>query len=575
VRFYLLSQFTRPNPRVLALVTAALLYCHTAYGELRAVLSTDKIEELDSVQLIIRDIGSREVQTPDLSSLREDFQVLGVNTSSQYQFINGRAQSWVDYQITLQPTKTGTLAIGPISIGTQQTQPLTLQVRTLSTQARQDLDQRVFYELETSADVVYVQSQLLLTRRLFYAEGVQLYGGQLEAPTIPGAQVFTLGEGTSSTINRNGRLMGVFVQRYAIFPERSGRLTIANDSVTASVPFAGASGSKRKSVKVRTGSKEIQVKAIPKQYPADQPWLPATRVTITQRHQPGLDQPVAVGDTIHQEITVTVVGNTGASVTPDENTPDPSVFKTYPQPPSIENDFSGATLLGRRVEITDLVPIVGGAHELPRRTITWWNTETEQVMTTTTDTVVVSVVGNAIATREALPVEAPNANPPAQQLGGTVQSHANTLSRWSLIAAALLALIALAFWRRWRRASSTKQNQTAAAPRQPNDPTRVSLKRLQASLEADSPQALRPALIRFLISHYQGNQHQAVAAFRASSATAAEFWDALGAACYADEPFTEAHRRSGQKALEALKAQAETIPQTNISVSALPELYLR
>ncbi len=572
MRLYLPPQILRPSHSALALITAALLYCQTAYGELRAALSTDKIEELDSVQLIVRDIGSRDVQTPDLSSLRDNFQVLGVNTSSQYQFINGRAQSWVDYQITLQPTKTGTLAVGPISIGAQQTQPLTLQVRRLSTQARQELDQRVFYELETSADAVYVQSELLLTRRLFYAEGVQLYGGQLEPPTIPGAQVFTLGEGTSSTVNRNGRLMGVFVQRYAIFPERSGKLTIADDSVTASVPFAGTSGTKRKSVKVRTGSKEIRVRAIPKQYPADKPWLPATRVTISQRYQPGLDQPVKVGDTIGQQISVSVMGNTGASVAPDENTPDPYVFKTYPQPPSIENDLSGANLFGRRVETIDLVPIVDGAHELPKRTVTWWNTETEQVMTTTADAVVVSVVGNAIATRDVLPIEAPNASPPAEQLGGTVQSHANTLSRWSLIGAGLLVLIVLTVWRRWRIASSTQQNQTAAGPRQPKEVTSVSLKQLQASLESDAPQTLRQALIRFLMSHYPGNKHQAVAAFRASGATAAEFWDALGAACYADKPLTEAHRRYGLKALEAI---TETDPRTNISVTALPELYPR
>jgi len=186
--------------------------------------------------------------------------------------------------------------------------------------------------------------------------------------------------------------------------------------------------------------------------------------------------------------------------------------------------------------------------------------------------VVVSVVGNAIATQDALPIEATNANPPAVQSGGTVQSHANTLSTGRLIGAGLLALILLLVWRRWRIGSSTKQNQTAAARRQPKEATAVSLKEVQASLGSDAPRTLRQTLIRFLVSHYPDNQHQAVAAFRASGATAAEFWDALGAACYADQPLTEAHRRSGLNALEAI---TKTIPQTNNSVSALPELYPR
>ena len=91
------------------LAACTTLWCACVHAELRAALSSDEIDELDSVQLVVRDLGTRQSETPDLSPLDDDFHVLGVNTSSQYRFVNGRAQSWVDYQITLQPKRTGEL----------------------------------------------------------------------------------------------------------------------------------------------------------------------------------------------------------------------------------------------------------------------------------------------------------------------------------------------------------------------------------------------------------------------------------------------------------------------------------
>ena len=202
---------------------SALLLPLPVLAELRAALSANVIDELDSVQLVVRDIGTRQSETPDLSGLERDFHVLGVNTSSQYRFVNGKAQSWVDYQISLQPKRTGELIIPPIRIGQQSTESIPITVRALSADMRRKIDALVFYEMELSSDSVYVQSQLLLTRRLVYADGVQLYGGQLEAPVLDGAQVFALGEGQSSVIQRDGKTMGSYEQRYAIFPSKAAR----------------------------------------------------------------------------------------------------------------------------------------------------------------------------------------------------------------------------------------------------------------------------------------------------------------------------------------------------------------
>ena len=100
-------------------------------------------------------ITSQQTEALDLSELQNDFHIMGNNTSKQYQYINGRSQSWVDYQITLQPKRTGTLAIPPIKVGTQSTQPLSVSGAPGPSDAPK-IDELVFYEQTFSTLDAYV-----------------------------------------------------------------------------------------------------------------------------------------------------------------------------------------------------------------------------------------------------------------------------------------------------------------------------------------------------------------------------------------------------------------------------------
>lgn len=530
----------------------------TAHSELRAVLSATQIEELDSVQLVIRDLGGRETLTPDLSGLDQDFVVLGVNTSSQYQFINGRAQSWVDYSISLQPQKTGVLTIAPISIGNKRSNALQLTVRPLSNAARREIDNLVFYELTLSQESVYVQSQLLLTRRLIYADGVQLYGGQLDAPKIENAQIFALGEGTATAVQRNGRTMGSFEQRYAIFPELSGALLIPNETVNASVQLRRNGSVTRKTVKVSTGERTVEVKSIPSGYPSDAPWLPAIAVTADQRHTPSVDQPVNVGDTVNQTLTITVFGNTGASITPQGIDLDPAVVKTYAQPASINNVLTDENLVGQRVESVDLVPVAGGAHALSGASITWWNTDTNEVMTTVIRPAVLDVAGPAFSQTK-LPEAQAVDQPSGPQLGGTVETNANRLNWW-ILAMALFALLAVKAIRGLlQRPASADYSPELSRPTHNSveSAPHVNLKQMLKALDDDPPTLIRHQLMAFLSGHYRLPQQSALELFRASCPSALTFVRELSAACFSEATLTQEHRRQGRQALLSLTAEAK------------------
>jgi hypothetical protein len=111
-------------------------------------------------------------------------------------------------------------------------------VKELDPQLRRAIAQTVFFETAYTPKQVYVQSQIVVTRRLFYVNGAQLYGDMPNTPEIPGAMVKLLGESEHSTAVRDGRQYGMIEQRFAVFPERSGDLTIPAATVTGSVRLA-------------------------------------------------------------------------------------------------------------------------------------------------------------------------------------------------------------------------------------------------------------------------------------------------------------------------------------------------
>ena len=210
------------------------------------------VDEMETVRLTLRVDGSNQSEGLDLGALESDFEVLGTNTSSQFQSINGQVQSWVEYQVSLRPKRAGTLEIPALSIAGQTSAPLSVRVRPLAPEVRQTIDRMVFFEVEVSPNPVYVQAQALMTRRLYYASGVQIYSDLPGVPDIPNAVVIPVGETRSTTEVRPEGRYGVLEQRYAIFPEQSGSLVIPEISVTSSVRLTSSGRTRRSGIRVST-----------------------------------------------------------------------------------------------------------------------------------------------------------------------------------------------------------------------------------------------------------------------------------------------------------------------------------
>ena len=381
--------------KTVLLILVISIWSTASNAELSTRLSRSSIDELESVQLTIRANGTRSVEELDLSELEKNFQVLNTNTSSQYQYINGNEHSWVDYQITLKPRIAGTLTIPSLTIGNESSLPLTLKVSPISQSLRDEINQLVFFEVETSKESVYVQEQLLFTRRLVYSNGVQLYNEIPGPPKIANALVLILGETRSGTTERNGKKYGVVEQRFAIFPEMSGKLEIPAIDITASVRLIERGRVSRKGVRVSTTDLLVNVMPVPEAYPEEAPWLPAQAIILTQTLEPGVSK-ANVGDTLQRRIQVRIDGNTG-SILPSLNAqPSESLFSIYPTAPSIKDDTSGDSVIGFRTESSSIVPLQPGQLSLGETSITWWDTVSNEVRTSVLADSRISAAGSAI-----------------------------------------------------------------------------------------------------------------------------------------------------------------------------------
>ncbi len=363
-------------------------------AELQARIEPRVVDELDTARLIVRATGGRDLAEPDLSALQADFEVLTTQRASQYRSVNGRVESWVEYQILLRPRRAGELVVPPIRIGTESTPPLSLEVRSMAPDLRDTLDRMVFFETELSANPVYVQAETVLIRRLYYASGAQIYSDLPGMPDIPDAVVLPLGETTSTATIRDGQRYGVIEQRFAIYPERSGTLTIPAIAVTSSVRLESGGRIRRSGVRIATEPMTVEVLPIPAEYPPEHPWLPARQVTLTDTWEPSRGR-IDVGEPVTRTLRADVTGNVSSVIPPLAAELPAGHFRSYPEPPDLEDDSTGGSLRGTRTQSYAVMATAPGNVTLPSGELVWWDVTARQVRVARTPPRSLEITGTA------------------------------------------------------------------------------------------------------------------------------------------------------------------------------------
>lgn len=338
-----------------------------AFAQTRAWLDRERINAGETATLNVETTGSLG-NSPDFAPLRGDF-VLSASSSNS-EMVSGKNGLAVRSQFTvlLQPRRSGRIAIPGLQVGSERTQPLTLEVLGEPASVPQGAGGDVFIESEADDLSPYVQQAVGWVVRLYAS--VPLLAGKIDQPAPEGASLMRVGDDAQYSRDVAGRRYTVVERRFLLVPERSGAL-----SVPAAV-FEGRSapgfidqimGGSGDELRARARPRSLNVQALPADAP--QPWLPLHELSLRYRSTP---QELRVGSAATLVIEATVDGATAAQL-PELELPPIDGVQVFPEPVQTDDGFAD----GRpRVKLTrkfSLVPSRTGPTRLDGLRMDWWD----------------------------------------------------------------------------------------------------------------------------------------------------------------------------------------------------------
>ncbi|MCK4493225.1 MAG: BatD family protein, partial [Methylococcales bacterium] len=226
---------------------------------------------------------------PDFSPLEKDFEILNKNHGSTLSWINGQSTREIHWTFTVIAKKTGELQIPTLNFGSHRSPTITVNITDNTSVAPQsyNINAPIFLEVEATPKNPYLQSQVIYTLRFF--RRVNIVEARLADPELADAVVEKLGKDKNYRTERGGMVYEVAERRYAIFPQKSGKMIIEPLKLTAAVlmdngsrmgGLFGTQSTKRE--RVESEAITLEVRPIPNEFTGDQ-WLAAKNVKLSQQ----------------------------------------------------------------------------------------------------------------------------------------------------------------------------------------------------------------------------------------------------------------------------------------------------
>lgn len=363
---------------LIALIISAL--AGGSYAGVTAKLEREQIRINETVRLLIETDAAGESQ-PDLSMLEQHFKIIGRSSGQNISIVDGKQSVVRRWTIELEPKSVGSFSLDPINLGSEQSNRLRIAIlpaaKTASTGAE------VFIEVETDADSVYVQQQLLLSVKLFLR--ARLLDGSLSDPEPDDAIVRRVGQDIRYETRRANKTYSVFERRYAIFPQKSGDLKIPPFQFQGLAQDSGQSNQQmfnslfNQGRRIRASSDGLSIKVKPQEVSfSGNRWLPAKKIQIEHVGEPV--EKFEVGQPITLKIQLQALGLTAEQL-PEIVIPETPGLRLYPDQSIFETQDNDKDVIGIQLKNVAVIPNQSGALTLPDIEIKWWNTETNRAET--------------------------------------------------------------------------------------------------------------------------------------------------------------------------------------------------
>lgn len=391
------------------LLFGALLPCVALAQDVEVTVDRTELARGETLTLTIRVYRQQQNIQLDLSPVTESFDVLSTRTSSQIRSINNQVESWVDYIVTLFPTREGDLEIPALEIAGEFSDPIPISVVDAGPNSNQP-DNDLFLETEVNKETVFVQEQLLFTIRLYYTiSGIR--NPQFTELEMPETVIQLIGSPNQYEKLIDGVRYGVYEKRYVIFPQRSGPLEIPDilfrgEVTDGSSNFVFRNLNTQRVTAYIEGTTVNVVERPPAARELDY-WLPASSITVEETWDRDLEN-LRVGETANRTIKLVAEGLDGA-VLPPFSPVEVEDVNLYSEPPEIQRTFVDGKIVGTRTETTSIVPTASGFVSIPEVRIPWWDIDSNslQYAVVPESTLVVATSGGDLPAEQTIADAAP------------------------------------------------------------------------------------------------------------------------------------------------------------------------
>lgn len=319
---------------------------------------------------------------PDFGPLEQDFEILGQSQSSNSSWINGQSSKTIQWTLNVMAKHPGSLVVPPVKFGNDVSQSASILVTQASANKAVNTDDELFLEVEASPQSPYVQSQVLYTARLY--RRVEIAQAALNEPELSDAVIEKLGDDNNYNTQIDGVNYLVTERKYAVFPQKSGSMTIKPLLLTAEViansrpNFNGFFNSQTtRTKKISSKSVTLEVKPAPATFTGKH-WLSAEQLVLKEEWS-GDNQQMKVGEPLTRTLTLLAKGATVGQL-PELNAGKiDEQLKTYPDQPLLQEQKKPEGLIAFREEKIAIIPSKAGFYKLPAIEIPWFNSQSQKM----------------------------------------------------------------------------------------------------------------------------------------------------------------------------------------------------
>lgn len=343
------------------------------------------IGEQFSLSVEVQGSSMRSVSLPVLPQI-EGIRVLSStpSRSSSISIVNGRTTSSTTYTFTLIARETGLFTIPPVSISVDGEEFLTdsieieiIEKGNLSQEGRRQLPD-IFMEVEVDDENPVTGQQIVASLKLYFKQGMEISSFQPRSGWRTDGfwkeELQNIRQPTAETVILNGvRYRTATLIRYALFPTRSGQLTLSEFPMAVGVrsqpsrndPFGSFFGSGANQRRVSVESEPVTINVQP---------LPASDNALTMNAVGNLEiertlegHEVETGEPVEIITKVTGAGNIPLIRKPEYNLPDGIDLFSPQENSNVER--RGLTIQGEKTFTELLAARSPGTYTIPAERI--------------------------------------------------------------------------------------------------------------------------------------------------------------------------------------------------------------